>query len=218
MQINHALQTTQRHCADNDMSVWTDEVLIHLITSNQGRAGDAFSILALRHQQWIYRRCQFRLGNQHDAEDATQDIIMRVHARLHQCRQPAQFKAWLSTIINNYCNTFAVRRARYVTSDHLQKLIELHELEKSPASAKSFFADPESRLAEQDIMHKALTSLTEKNQQVLKLRFYADKSLQEISDILCLTLSATKARLYRAIEQLKQLYFRLDDFEAIRIT
>jgi len=217
MQINHALQTNQCHCTDEDMSICTDEALIHLISTNQKRAGDAFSALARRHLQWIYRRCQFRLGNQHDAEDATQDIIIRVHARLHQCQQPAQFKAWMSTIINNYCNTFAMRRARYVTSDHLQQLIELHDTENAPTSADALFADPESRLAEQDIMHKALTSLSEKNQQVLKLRFYAEKSLQEISDILCLTLSATKARLYRAIKQLKQLYFRLDDLEALRI-
>ena len=218
MQINPVLQTKQPHTPGSDMSVWTDEALIGQIIRQQGSTGNAFTILAGRHQQWIYRRCQFRLGNQHDTEDATQDIIMRVQARLYQCQHPARFKAWLSTIINNYCNTFAVHRARYVTSDHLEQLTELHDAENAPASAEALFVDPQSRLAEEDIIHKALTSLSEKNQQVLKLRFYAEKSLKEISDILCLTISATKARLYRAIEQLKQLYFRLDDLEALRIS
>ena len=217
--MNYALQTKPLHPMVNTMSCWTDEALISLITSKQEKSGQAFSILAGRHQQWIYRRCQFRLGNPHDAEDATQDIILRVYARLHQFQQRAQFKAWLSTIINNYCNTFALRRARYVTSDHIQQLIELHEADNAIpcVSAEAIFVDPETALAGQDIMQQALDSLPENALQVLKLRFYAEKSFQEISHILCLTLSATKARLYRAIEQLKLNYLRLDSSCSVAI-
>lgn len=178
---------------------WDDLALVNWIADRQAEWPAAFSELTRRYRSWVFNRCIFRLGNFHDAEDAAQDIVMKVYANLHQLKGRAQFKAWLRTIVDNYCNTFAVRRARYTTSDHLEQLIEL--MEQAP------LVFPHDDYAEKELIQRVLSSLPVNARQILKLRFYRDHSLEEIANILSLTLSATKARLYRAIEQFKQRYY-----------
>lgn len=225
MKKNYKIEKNQQDSTDVDLLSWNDDALIRLVVRRQGVYRNAFSTLIIRHREFIYRRCLFRLGNQHDAEDATQDIVIRITNKLHLYQHRAQFKSWLSAVINNYCNTYAKRRARYITSDHLQQLIELHEAgnftcTSTPISGfiDTVHIDPVELLAEKDLMHQALSSLPENTQQVLTLRFYADKSLQEISQILRLSLSATKARLYRAIEQLKIIYYKLENQSVLKPT
>ena len=225
MKTNYKTDENQQDSAEINMFIWNDDELINFVVRQQGDYRIAFSTLVTRHREFIYRRCLFRLGNQHDAEDATQDIVIRVSNKLHLYQHRAQFKPWLSTVINNYCNTYVRRRARYITSDHLQQLIELHEAgnftcSRTPVSGfiDTAFIDPAELLAEKDIMHHALASLPENTLQVLTLRFYADKSLQELSQILRLSLSATKARLYRAIEQLKRIYYKLENESILKPT
>ncbi len=187
------------HC--DVMASWPDIALVSWVADKQADWPAAFSVLASRYRPWIFKRCLFRLSNYHDAEDAAQDIVMKVFAKLHQLMDRAQFRAWLKTIVDNYCNTYAQRRARYTTSDHIEQLIEMHEQEA--------VVPPHDVLAENEAIYQVLSSLSENARQVLKLRFFADHSLEEIARILGLTLSATKARLYRAIEQFKQLYNQL---------
>jgi RNA polymerase sigma-70 factor (ECF subfamily) len=203
-------QITQPQVVDAIMTTSPDEALVYWIVDREHGWCAAFTVLLARYRPWIYRRCLFRLGNQYDAEDATQDIVMRLYAKLHQFKGRSKFKSWLTRIIDNYCITFAVRRARYTTGEHIQQLIELQQHED--------VTDPYAMLAEQEQMHQALSSLSENARQVICLRFYGEFSLLEIARMLCLTLSAAKARLYRAIEQLKHVYNGLDDINPCQST
>lgn len=202
MQTHGIAQSRHKPLDDHLMASWTDDELVQWITDRQDHWDFAFSRLVARHRPWIFRRCLFRLGNHHDAEDASQDIVIRVYANLHQFQGRSQFKTWLNVVIDNYCNSFALRNTRYATTGHIEQLIEQHEQQET--------ADPYCVLAEEAVVRQILASLPENARQVLSLRFYGEFSLEEISRILRLTLSATKARLYRALEQLKNLYQQLD--------
>jgi len=195
----------EKNQSDNGLDVlvsWSDMALVSYVCSKQVDWAIAFSVLVHRHYSWVCNRCQLRLRNSHDAEDAAQDIVMRVHANLHKLKDRAQFKAWLRVIVDNYCYTFAQRRARYTNSDQLEQLIENHTQTTS--------AEPLDMLMGKEAVHQILATLPENARQVLKLRFYGDHSLEEIACILSLTLSAVKARLYRAIEQFRYHYILQD--------
>lgn len=202
MLINDLLNIEPSHGAAEVMANWSDDALIHCVIHQHGQSDHAFATLMSRYHPWIFRRCLFRLGNHHDAEDATQDVVIRLQAKLYQFEGRAQFKGWLNAIITNYCNTYVKRQSRYVNCDQFEQLVESQEHEVS--------TDPYAVLAEQQLLQQALGSLSDKSRQVLKLRFFADRSLEEIARILSISLSATKARLYRAIEQLTKLFYRLD--------
>ncbi|WP_236688009.1 RNA polymerase sigma factor [Photobacterium angustum] len=53
-----------------------------------------------------------------------------------------------------------------------------------------------------------LDELSYSEQEIIDLRFYQDLTLLEISDILCITISACKMRLYRALKLLHDILFR----------
>ena len=198
MQTRYCEESATTACG---LTLYASEDLVDWINARKQSPEAAFSILMERHHSWIFKRSLYRLANEHDAEDATQDIILRVKKNLHQFKGNSLFKTWLTTIIDNYCYTYARRRSRYTQCDHLEQLIELQQEE---------VCDPYSALAEHQQIHLALAALPENAKQVLNLRFFGDYSLEEIARLLGLTLSAAKARLYRAIEQLKNIYFELN--------
>jgi len=191
---------------DHGMSDWQDEALISWISRNPSRACEAFTILAHRHHPKILRRCAFRLGNQHDAEDATQDILLRVQARLEQFEGRSKFTTWLNTVCDNYCNTFLLRRSKYVYNAQLDELLETLEQDVSP--------DPYKALSDAEIVDRVMSKLSPNDREIINLRFYHDSSLEDISRTLSIKLSATKARLYRSIDRFKQLYTQLDGSQA----
>lgn len=180
------------------MASWCDLALVTWVAEQRPECAAAYNELVSRYRSWILKRCQFRLGNAVDAEDVTQEVIIRAHKNLHKLLDRAQFKAWLRTIVDNSCNTFFVRRSRYTTSEHIEQLIEVQE--------QGYANSPQEILAETEAVHYVLSSLPVNARQVIKLRFLNDYSLEEISQRLNLSLSATKARLYRAIEQFKGIY------------
>jgi len=189
-----------------NMSCWPDEALINWIACNSPSAGRALSILMQRHQQKIFRRCLFRLGNHHDAEDASQDILIRMQAKLSQFEGRSKFTTWLNTITDNYCNTFALRRARYVMHAEIEDLLETPDRDRAP--------DPYSLLSDAQIVDRVMSNLAVNDREIINLRFYAESSLQDISSTLSLKLSATKARLYRSVDRFQRMYAELDGSKA----
>jgi len=165
----------------------------------RGVAGQlAFSALVDRYREAIVRRCRHRLGNVHDAQDVAQEVLLRVYRGLDNFLGQASFRTWLFAIVENECLTYARRRNRHVLSGHLRSLIELHEAQMRTTTR------PDEGLAA--TVPKALASLPEPGRQVLYLRFYEERSLAEIADMLDISLSAAKMRLYRGLEQLRVCY------------
>jgi RNA polymerase sigma-70 factor, ECF subfamily len=193
--------------SNNDLTSQPDESLVGQAISQLPGAEAAFAVLVARYHPWIYRRCLFRLGNHHDAEDATQDIVLRIHDCLHQFQGRSLFKSWLNTIVRNYCVTFAMRRSRYITDEDIDTLLDSDSPKKPD--------DPVDALANEELVKQTISSLPDNARQVINLRFFAGFSLEEIASSLDLTLSAAKARLYRAIELLKQFYVLLLDAGAV---
>lgn len=210
MQLNYTKQSNTASGSQHRLLDWSDEALASWVNQQQQAHDEVFSILASRHRHWIYRRCAFRLGNPHDAEDATQDILLRVYANLHQFQGRSKFRTWLNTVTDNYCNTFAMRRARYETGDFVDQLIE--------AQLQQEIVEPNYAPDESDMVRHVLSALPDNARQVLSLRFYGEHSLDEIASILKLTLSAAKARLYRALELLSSIYVQLENSTCPRTT
>ena len=203
MYTNCLMHSNPETGEDSDtMSRWSDEALIRWILANPANDGRSLSLLIQRHQPRIRRRCLFRLGNLHDAEDATQDILLRVQTRLAQFAGRSRFTTWLNVIIDNYCNTFAKRRARYQSNDDVEQRLESSNL--------NAIADPCSALSDSEVVQQLLSRLNVNDREVLMLRFFDEATLEEMAITLDLRLSATKARLYRSIERFRRHYQQLD--------
>ncbi len=154
----------------------------------------ALATLLQRNYPWIRARCMQILRNQADADDAAQEVVLKVYQYLPQFEGRSSLRTWIGRIAYNECISLIRRRSRNVVSDHIAELIRIHEHVLRPATGL------------EDINYKQILREVETLQpgvrDVIQLRFFGDHSLEDISSMLGLSLSATKMRLYRGLEKL----------------
>src|SRR5687768_18561497 len=90
-------------------SEMTDAALVERVLD--GDAG-AFTPLVDRHAGACIRYAMRMLGNREDAEDATQETLLRAYRSLADFDRTRPFRTWLFAILVNRCRTAALRRAR----------------------------------------------------------------------------------------------------------
>jgi RNA polymerase sigma-70 factor, ECF subfamily len=165
------------------MAAVTDADLV-----SRAKAGrlDAFEELVRRHRLPTYRVAVRMLGDEHDAEDATQDAFVQAWRNLARFRADAAFSTWMYRIVTNRClNLLRARR-------HTEPLPDDRE---APASAADRIA--EGRWQVEDLK-RAITRLTPEQRGPLVLRELEGCSYEEIAEALELTIPAVKSRLHRA--------------------
>lgn len=177
---------------DNNYDHDDEELLSSILEEHPGWQ-DLLAELLQRHRRDLLTRCYVYLRNQQDAEDAMQETEFRVFRAIHTFRREASFRTWLFAIADRQCHDLARKRARHLLGDHTRALIEIHE-ESRRRSAESAFA--------RDLVKKVLGRIPRDEREILMLRYYVDLSLRDMADYLGLGLSATKMRLYRALDSL----------------
>ncbi len=174
----------------------SDGELIDAVRAQQSGSLRAISILLKRYENELFKRCKYRLGNTQDAEDALQETLFRAYRAILRFEGKSSFRTWMYTIADNQCNTLASRRKRYLLSEHVGALIEIHE--RSTRYHEEFEDTAQVNLT--------LDNMSAKTKQILKMRYYMELSLEEISHNLGIGISAAKMRLYRAQGAFKQHY------------
>jgi RNA polymerase sigma-70 factor (ECF subfamily) len=149
--------------------------------------GDPAALTAIYelYAERVYRYAFRMLGNRTDAEDATAETFLRVLRRASELRSDSAFRTWLFRIVRNLC----IDRLRQ------HKLLEL------PLDAQ--YGGSEERFALRVTVQQALSELPKEYYEVLVLCDLETLSTQEAADILKLSLSALKSRLYRARRTLR---------------
>lgn len=169
----------------------SDEELLNWIQAGKPNWRDLLSVLLQRHHGSLVARCHAYLHNRQDAEDAAQETELRAFRAIQNFRKDASFRTWLLAIAVRQCHDLTRKRAKHVLDEHLRAIIEIHE-QKSISIPES--SDNRNRINE------IMTRFPKRERDVLMLRFYVDLSLQDMASYLGLSLSATKMRLYRALE------------------
>ena len=168
----------------------SDEALVERAQRELPYATGAYEALVRRHERLVFGVCLRMLSNRADAEDAYQDVLFKVFNALPRFEQRSSFRTWLMRIAVNACNTALSRRKR--RQEGVEEID--HEAE--------YEASPEIETAAFDV-EKLLDQLDADDRQLLVLRFVAEFSFDEIAEVMDLGLSATKMRIYRAVDRLK---------------
>src|SRR5215475_11092422 len=125
-------------------------LLEHAATGNLA----AFEELMARTQHRVLAIARRILGNPSDAEEATQEVFLRVYKYLHRFDRRRLFEPWLYRLSVNVCNDIASRRARS------------HEIappdDREPAAAAMDPGDALDRDTQRELIQQALSRLSEK--------------------------------------------------------
>jgi len=189
--------------APNDGKRVAEQVLISRILAGQK---DLFLELVRPYQRTVYATVISMLGSKEDAEDVTQDALLKGLARLHQFRRESAFGTWLIQIAINEART----RRRKLRHGIMFSLTS--EPDGDGAYIPKDFADwreiPSEALERSEIreaLAKALTSLEEHYRLTFILRDVNDLSIAETAHILGISPAAVKSRLRRARLMLRDI-------------
>ena len=184
------------------MDALSDDELVARCKAELPYNVNAYRELLRRHEALVYRSCLKMLGSVQDAEEACQDSFLQVFHKISQFEGRSAFKTWLYRIVYNRC--IETRRKDARRNQYHAKLKEEVENEELANSNTDSHNEITGRV------HEVIAKMNGEERRLVTLRYISGLSIQEISDVLEIGLSATKMRLYRAQERFKEIYNDLD--------
>jgi RNA polymerase sigma-70 factor (ECF subfamily) len=148
----------------------------------------------------IYAVARRMLGNDADAEDVTQDVLLQVVRKLDTFRGDSQLGTWLHRVTVNAALAHRQKRAnreKFESGDAVDDLPA--DAADRPLSSWNVPPDEQALAAEQaGIIEKAIADLPEPFRDVYVLADVEGLPNSEIGEMLGLSVPAVKSRLHRA--------------------
>ncbi len=154
---------------------------------------DAFEHLTQGRLDRAYRLAATILDGDADAQDAVHDAAMQAWTRWASLRDLERFDAWFDRIVVNVCRD---RLRRSATSS--RKVAEL--LTKAPTG------ETLDRVGGDEVLRRAVGTLTADHKIVVVLRFVDDLTIEEIAIRTGLRTGTVKSRLHYALRELRAAY------------
>lgn len=176
-----------------------------LVTEAKAGSYPAFEELVNKYEKKIYRLGLNITGSPEDAEDVLQETFLKAFQHLPDFREDSRFYTWLVRIgVNEGLMKLRRRRADKTVpiEDHVDE-----EGVTMPREFTDWSPNPEQLLAQselQSILDNAAQALPPTFRTVFHLRDVEGLSTAETAELLDLTESAVKARLFRARLQLRE--------------
>ncbi|MGZ9247367.1 MAG: RNA polymerase sigma factor [Gemmatirosa sp.] len=180
------------------IDVPTDAALVRRVLDGDS---DVFAVLVDRHGPACLRFATRMLGHREDAEDATQESLLRAYRALPCYDEREHFRAWLFAILVNRCRTMAAIRGR-------RERRQGGDLELAVGRGVA----PDVAGAElRDDIARAIASLAPHYREAFLLRHVEQWSYDDMARATGVGVSALKMRVMRACERLRELLAEVSD-------
>jgi RNA polymerase sigma-70 factor, ECF subfamily len=143
----------------------------------------------------VHASCRGLLGNAADAEDAVQEVFLKLHERAAQFDGASRFSTWLFRITLNHCLQ-RLEKARVRSAEELPRETE-REFAHGGASPLELAHDRDAR----EVLERRLAELNDEHRAVLVLRELDDLSYAQIAAVLDVPVGTVMSRLARARER-----------------
>jgi RNA polymerase sigma-70 factor, ECF subfamily len=177
-----------------------DNELIEMVRSNIPRT---YRELVKRYEKKLFAYLYRLVGNREEAEDLLQNVFVKVYRNIESYDTQKKFSSWIYRIAHNEAVNFLKKRSKrhLISIEDVQTSkdkLEITDTGKSPIDA---WISKELKKE----MDEALEKLPPKYKEVLMLRFYFDKSYEEMSEILGRPINTVGTLLNRAKKKLMEI-------------
>lgn len=157
-------------------------------------AGDAhaFTVLLEEYYMMIYSTAFRWVGSQHDAEDITQEVCVKVGRALGDFRMESKFSTWLYRIVLN------------TAKDHVRKHRTHNSVEDIAESVVAAGDSPETQASHAQLW-QIVHQLPSKQRDAILLVYGEDLSHAEVADIMQCKESTVSWYIHEAKKQLKKV-------------
>jgi RNA polymerase sigma-70 factor (ECF subfamily) len=166
----------------------------------------AYAELMSRYKDSIYFMLLKMVNNRDDADDLTIEAFGKAFKNLHQYTPDFAFSTWLFKIATNNCIDFIRRKRKFTFS--IDKSMESDSGHEMQFEIKSPMLDPEENMIKKQkavLMRDVVEKLKPRYKRLVELRYFQERSYEEIAEELKLPLGTVKAQLFRAREFLYQI-------------
>jgi len=203
--ISEARPTDRTWTADHDGTTTDDRSIAEAVLAGDR---DAFRRLVDREGPQVVAACARVLGDRSEAEDIAQEAFVIAYRSLGTWRAEGSLGAWVSRIAVRLAIRRAAQRKQVVWLDPLAADADLPGQERFRTSAAHHAADPAHTVlrSERDAqLRAAVAALDEPYREVVAMRFFAERSLNEIAAATGRPLGTVKTHLHRGLARLRGL-------------
>jgi RNA polymerase sigma-70 factor (ECF subfamily) len=169
---------------------------------------DAFRVLVERHSRSIYRVVYRMTGNQQDAEELVQEVLLRAYKSLGRFEMRSNFSTWLYRIaINRTLDFLSARKTQSQMQSAFQIVDDPDPEDNRQVQLPSPSPGPDRVVLSAEVkshVTQAMTLLTPVERVAFIMRHMEGRSIEEIGQALNLKASAAKNSVFRAVQKLRQ--------------
>ncbi|WP_416198320.1 MAG: RNA polymerase sigma-70 factor, ECF subfamily [Sporanaerobacter sp.] len=157
----------------------------------KAKKGDKEALLQLvmAHEADYYKLAYVYMKNKDDALDAMQDMIVILYENMSKLKKEESFYSWSKTILVNLCKNKLKKNNKVIPLDEIKAEAQYETYDKSE---------------NQIVLEKHLSKLSEKQQEVIRLKYFLDLDYKTISEILKIPIGTVKSRISIGIEKLRE--------------
>lgn len=167
---------------------------------------EAFEILINEHQKRIYNIAFKMLGNQEDALDLSQEVLIKIFKNIHKFHGSSKFSTWVYRVATNTCLDEIKKRRKHTT----YSIDERMQTEDGDLATDipDTSPTPEATAIQKDIqkiLYDGINQLGDEHKKVIILRDLNGFSYEYIAKILKCSEGTVKSRISRARKRLKKI-------------
>ena len=169
---------------------------------------ELFSHIVNKYKKVVYNHAVSFLRNFQDAEDAAQEVFINVFNYLPKFRGDSKIGTWIYRITVNVCTN----RLKQIKRRQSRMLEQTKEDEENIGSILESIMEKEEREPDnilvnselREIVFKRIGELPDEQQQIIIMRDVNGMSYEEVAEVLKISDSAVKSKLFRAREKLRE--------------
>ena len=167
---------------------------------------DAFEELIKDYKKSAYNIALRVMRNVEDAEDASQEALIKIFKNISSFNMNSTFKVWMYRIVVNTCLDF--KRKKSLNAVSIDETLDLGSGREVQREISDETSNPDAlvdRNYSTRLVSDAINMLEDDFKTIIILRDIKGFTYEEISEILTCNLGTVKSRLSRARKRLKEL-------------
>ncbi|MDD4088454.1 MAG: sigma-70 family RNA polymerase sigma factor [Tissierellia bacterium] len=167
---------------------------------------DAFEELIKDYKRSAYNIALRVMRNVEDAEDASQEALIKIFKNISSFNMDSTFKVWMYRIVVNTCIDF--KRRKSINAVSIDETIDLGSGREIQREISDESNNPDALIERNystQLVNDAINMLEDDFKTIIILRDIKGFTYDEISEILACNLGTVKSRLSRGRKRLKEL-------------
>ena len=158
---------------------------------------EALLQLILAEKDAYYRLALSYTGDEHEAVDALEEMIVVLYEKIGQLKKADSFYSWSKTILANHCRAALRKRNKLV-------LVDEWDSDKAAKPVHSGTSDPYEQQEQRMDIRRSLERIHPDQKEAIELKYFHDMDYESIAKITSVSVGTAKSRVFNGLRKLRE--------------